>query len=154
VVQTTQLGCHDGGRPGLAASLWRAVRALKRCSSGGVLDMPALGVLHQLDSAGPIRLSDLATTVGLDASTVSRHVRSLEDAGCVARTPDPADRRAAHLDLTPEGRDILRQAVDRREEALATALRGWSDADRRTLESLLQRLAHDLEATNSPERTR
>ena len=42
-----------------------------------------------------MRVSDLAAKVELDASTVSRQIKQLEDKGIVERTTDPADGRAS-----------------------------------------------------------
>ena len=130
----------------LATLFFRLARALKPASTGDPVEGPVLVVLHQLASTGPTRLSDLAGALGLDASTVSRHVRALEAAGYLTRTEHPADRRAALLSVSPAGSAACEAAVTRRAARLDTALAGWSATDRQALTTLLDRLASDLAA--------
>jgi DNA-binding MarR family transcriptional regulator len=102
-------------------------------------------LLAHVDRLGPVRMSDLATTACLDQSTVSRHLRQLEDQGLVTRSPDPDDRRATLLELSDSGRDVLERAVAARSQLIAEATAEWSLEDREHLTRLLTRLAHDLE---------
>lgn len=53
----------------------------------------------------------LADHTGLEALYVSKLARSLESAGLVERTPDPADTRAVQLALTDEGQAVAVRAV-------------------------------------------
>jgi DNA-binding MarR family transcriptional regulator len=140
----------DQVRDELLIAIFGVLRQLKRISGGQRVDGPTLGVLHQMSCLGPARLSDIATEVGLDISTVSRHVRALEDVGYVTRATDPADRRASRLELTDEGRTAMSDAFAGRSAALHAATATWTDDDRRTLAALLERLADDL-AQPSPE---
>jgi DNA-binding MarR family transcriptional regulator len=56
-------------------------------------------------SASEMSLSALAAVLDLDASTLSRTVESMVQAGFVERAVDPADRRAVRLRLAPGGRE-------------------------------------------------
>ena len=94
------------------------------------LERSAYGILCQLADEGPQRLGALATTFGLDPSTITRQVRALEDAGLAARTTDESDRRASILDLTPEGRGILDRTRAHRRERLRNAMHDWTDDER------------------------
>lgn len=102
-------------------------------------------LLGHLARHAPLRMSDLATHACLDQSTVSRHLRGLDEHGLVTRSPDPDDRRATLLDLSDAGRDALDRAVRARTDLIAAATAGWSEKDRTTLADLMTRLAHDLE---------
>jgi DNA-binding MarR family transcriptional regulator len=53
----------------------------------------------------------VAETAGADRMMTSKVVKTLEDAGLLTRTPDPADARAYRLQLTPTGRTTTRQAI-------------------------------------------
>lgn len=59
--------------------------------------------LIELGDAGTINLGGLAERLGQDASTLSRTVESLVQAGLLERALDPANRRAVILSLTPQG---------------------------------------------------
>lgn len=129
----------------LVAALYAVLNGTRQLSRGrDELDRASLGVLHQVSTEGPVRLSDVACGVGLDASTVSRHVRALADADLVTRTEDPEDGRAALLSVTRGGKAVLRRTFERRRATLGAALRGWSLADRELLTDLMTRLAADL----------
>src|SRR3954463_8251829 len=74
-------------------------RRLRQRQPGDAIDYSAFPLLKLLSHQGPMRLSALASVLGLDASTVSRHARQLEDRGLLERTGDPDDGRAS-----PRGR--------------------------------------------------
>ena len=149
--QATVYGCRvqatKPARDDLVAALFGVVRQLKALRSTLPVDsgaMPLLGLLMHTEAQ---RLSDLAATACLDVSTASRHVRALEDAGLVARTADPDDRRASRISLTDEGNAALARAHEARKAMLDEATRDWTTTDLRTLTTLLQRLADDLSTT-------
>jgi DNA-binding MarR family transcriptional regulator len=93
---------------------------------------------------GPLRISDLASVLGLDLSTISRQVRALEDLGLLRRTPDPDDRRASLLEPTDDGRALVGEVKGAFSQLMKAALTDWSERDRHTLTTLLSRLAGDL----------
>ncbi len=131
-------------QPDIFGLLVRIMRAVKRVASTGPVDGPTLGVLWELSTRGPSRPSDLATSVALDASTVSRHLQTLERAGWVGRERDTVDGRARTVEVTDAGRVVLAEAATERAAIFAAALHTWDDNDRRTLSLLLDRLADDL----------
>src|SRR6266487_4071797 len=76
------------------------------------LDRAAVVILRQLAEAGPVRSGELAARLEVEAPHVSRQVQRLQQAGYVDRVPDPDDRRAQLIELTPAGRaasDRIRQ---------------------------------------------
>ena len=102
-----------------------------------VVERAAYGILAWLHDAGPLRPSALATHFHLDASTISRQVASLEQAGLIAREPDPEDRRACRLRLTEHGREVLTTTRTERRGVVRTLLESWSPEDLATFASLL-----------------
>jgi DNA-binding MarR family transcriptional regulator len=122
----------------------------RRLSSADRVDTGAVRLLWHLAEAGSCRLSDLAELAGLDLSTVSRHVRDLGDAGYLRRTPDPHDRRAVLIEISPDGSEVLAEAQSNRAAALSPVLDTWSAADRADLTRLLSALARDLTAAGRP----
>jgi len=93
----------------------------------------------------PARLSDVAESVGLDLSTVSRQVRDLVVAGLITKMPDPADGRAALLSLTDRGAAVIDAVSGSRRRALSEAIGDWSDDERNALASGLLRLGTGLQ---------
>lgn len=147
MVQATSV-CPALGSATLVPDLYRIARRLRRLSGSPQLDVATLMLLHRLGCEGATRPSDLATELGLDASTVSRHARTLLDAGLVERQPDPADGRAFRLSLTLDGESAMTEAFRRREDAVTAATASWDPADVADLRRLLGRLADDLEHTH------
>jgi len=87
---------------------------------------------------------DLAVRMGTSAPTASRAVDALDELGLVDRKPDPGDRRALQLDLTPEGRRSVEERKARVLEAFRPAVGELPAADREQLAALLARLADEL----------
>jgi DNA-binding MarR family transcriptional regulator len=108
------------------------------------LDRARYVVLRAVAESEPVRTSALAEHVGVDPSTMSRHLTVLEKAGYVARAADPDDGRAQVLSLTPAGREVMEKARGARHDLITDALAEWDDADRTHLASLLGRLADDF----------
>lgn len=107
-------------------------------------DPATVFLLRHLREDRPRRVSELAEASRLDVSTVSRHVKSLEEAGLLLRVEDPEDRRAWLLRITPDGASLYDRAMAARGRALEDALERWPDGERRRLAQLMQRLAVDL----------
>ncbi len=70
-------------------------------------------VLVQLTSApeGYLKMQDLAHSILLSKSGVTRLVDRMESAGLVTRKPCPTDRRVVYAVVTPAGREALRAAL-------------------------------------------
>jgi DNA-binding MarR family transcriptional regulator len=134
--------------------LMQAGRRLRSRQAEDQVDPSTFPLARHLMSAGGLRVSDLASRVELDVSTVSRQVKHLEDKGFVERTSDPDDGRACLVQLTTEGTATMRAAMQRRLDRISDALADWSDEDRATLQTLLIRLADDLAAANDDAESR
>lgn len=98
----------------------------------------ALRLVAELE---PVRPGVLAEHLRIAPRSVTDVVDALEQRGFLERRPDPGDRRATVLHLTPAGREV-RRAIDvsRREEADDFFGR-LSVRDQTTLRRILLRLA-------------
>jgi DNA-binding MarR family transcriptional regulator len=118
--------------------LRRVQRIHLSTTSGEVnLERSAYGIMCKLADEGPQRLGALATTFGLDPSTITRQVQALEEIELAHRTTDPSDRRASILDLTPAGREALEQTRSHRRARLRQAIADWSEQDREDFARLM-----------------
>jgi DNA-binding MarR family transcriptional regulator len=79
------------------------------------------------------RLTELAERSGLTKQAVGEVIPELEQLGYVAREPDPRDRRAKIIKLTPKGRD-----------ACLTGRRLFADIEREWAEELGEELLAGL----------
>jgi len=89
--------------------LWDQVEAQMRRDYG--LTMARYDVLAHLDLAGGrLGLSELAASIMLSPSGLSKLLDRMESSGLVRRDPDPRDARAAFAAITPHGRSLVRKA--------------------------------------------
>jgi DNA-binding MarR family transcriptional regulator len=87
----------------------------------------------------------LAKELHLDLSTVSRHLRQLEEEGMIARTTDADDKRAFQVELTDRGDAMVREFWTKRVEEVHGALGHWAAQDVTQLTDLLHRFVGDIE---------
>jgi DNA-binding MarR family transcriptional regulator len=102
----------------------------------------AVQPLLRLHRNGPERIGALAVELGLDSTTVTRHLDELESRGLVVREPDPADRRAALVRLTPKAVAQMDAADADRRTRLGHVLADWPAGDRHEFARLLSRFVH------------
>ena len=93
---------------------------------------------------GGVRAIDVADTLGLHKSTMSRNIAVLERLGLVGREPSAEDARARILSITDSGRAALDATVTARRARVSSILSRWSAADVRDLARLLGQLNDDL----------
>ncbi|MFJ6199980.1 MarR family winged helix-turn-helix transcriptional regulator [Micromonospora sp. NPDC092111] len=103
------------------------------------LEPNAYGLLLWVRRSGPIRLTDLATLLGIGKGTLSRQIQGLEVLGLVRRDPDPADRRAAQLCLTEEGTRRFDAARTARMEQMRRSMENWPKRDVEDFARLMHR---------------
>jgi len=116
--------------------LGRLARILRR-EVPSALGPGSLSVLATLAVEGPLRPSDLAAREGVRPPTMTRMLTVLEDAGLVARTADPADRRASLIEMTPSGEQTLLATRSARADQLARRIERLGPEQRRALAEAL-----------------
>jgi DNA-binding MarR family transcriptional regulator len=115
------------------------------------VDVTAYPVLFVVAGQGTVRISELATTLHNDVSTVSRQVSALVAGGLLEKSPDPSDGRAWVVSLTEHGS----AALDRIQASRATWFQGLlSDWDGRATEEFVDRLRELGDALDSNLRAR
>lgn len=108
---------------------------------GAIADSPQLG-------------RDVAAELGIDPSTVSRHLAALSREGLITHHDDLGDRRARPVMATDSGRKMYVDDLHARISRIDGAISGWSVEERDQLSTLLARLVHDIERQrNALERT-
>ena len=90
----------------LRAAIGRLSRRLRTTAAGRAagLTPTRISLLLNVDRNGPVRLSELAASEGINPTMLSRVVADLVEQGLLERTSDPGDRRAALVEATPAGR--------------------------------------------------
>lgn len=126
---------------------WRRINpndALSRTAAA------TLGALHRL---GPLRLTALADHEAVSQPAMTGLVTRLASHGLVTRTPDPSDRRAVIIGLTPAGSAAIEQRRQHYADTVAAMVADLSPGDLDRLVDALPALrqlaeaAHDQTAT-------
>ncbi|WP_175499428.1 MarR family winged helix-turn-helix transcriptional regulator [Cellulomonas marina] len=116
--ETSASGEPDGVTPGQV----RFLRHLERCGCAR-------------------RPGELAAELDVAPRSMTSKVDQAEADGLVARLPDPTDRRATLVELTPAGREVLRRLSHRRHLGAQERLARLPEADRAELLRLLRVVA-------------
>jgi DNA-binding MarR family transcriptional regulator len=96
-------------------------------------------VLVLLEGRGPQTMRALADQLDVSPSTATRVCDRLVDKKLVRRRIDDDDRRAVLVDLTPRGRKLIEQVMQRRRTLIADILGQLPPASQRRLgEALLE----------------
>jgi DNA-binding MarR family transcriptional regulator len=101
-------------------------------------------VLRQLDAEDGRRLTDVGATLLCVKSTITRVADRLERNGLLMRSPDPSDRRAQRLLLTPKGSWILERAIRTHDRSVERRMSKLSADEQHTLGALLAKLRDHL----------
>src|ERR1700691_6494922 len=114
--------------------------------AGDDVDQAGIAVLYVLHGEqDSLRITDLAARLGIDSPAVTRKAQQLERLDLVSRAPDADDARACRLQLTPEGRQVLRRFLLARHQWLSTLLADCPPAERREFARLICRFTGDID---------
>ena len=104
------------------------------------LSGPRLGVLFVVNDAGVIRMGDLAGKLLVAPRTVTDLVDGLERDGFLKRVPDPSDRRAMLLELTPNTKAHFSKIVTMRKAFIEEIFSVLNQDEQAKLVELLTKL--------------
>ncbi len=122
---------------------WRRARSLSHQLSRQVhpdMEPAAYGLLSIIRTEGPIRLTELASCIGVGKPSVSRQIAFLESIGMVYKEADPQDGRAQSIRLTPKGEEKMHQVQDARRQVFRERLGEWPLDEIQTLADYIERL--------------
>jgi DNA-binding MarR family transcriptional regulator len=113
-----------------------------------VVNSSAVDVLDAIEAAEqagtPATVSGIAATLNVDQPRASKLVAAAVEAGLVRREADQADGRRAPLVRTERGNALFEELHRFRRSIFATAMSGWTDADRAAFARLLTRFVESL----------
>jgi DNA-binding MarR family transcriptional regulator len=110
------------------------------------MDKALYPVLSVTAAIGPVRVSNVAGALGLNPTTASRHLASLEEMGLVSRSNSEEDGRAAVVDVTKAGRKAVGDLRKTRRRLFAEMLDDFDDAELKRFGDYLDRLFQAFEA--------
>jgi len=145
----------DPSGAGLGSELLTVVARLNRLATQRIrLPLPwaQARLLGTIEDRGEARISDLAVLDHCSQPTMTTQVRRLEEAGLVARTPDPDDARAVLIAMTTKGSEVLAHVRTDRAAVIDPRIERLSQKDRDALSramDVLHRLIDDISADTS-----
>ena len=132
----------------LRTAIGRLSRRLRTTSAArdAGLTPTAISVLLSVVRSGPVRLSELAETEGVNPTMLSRVTAGMVQDGLLERSSDQGDRRAAWVGATAAGRRLAERMRRERTDAVNLALEELSEAERKRVEQALPALEALAEA--------
>ena len=126
------------------------------CCSG--VTLAQCHTLLEIESKGKESVTELAKTIGLDKSTVSRTIDGLVNIGLVDRTIPAENRRMATIQLTDAGKNICKSINSTNDKQFVDVLSILTEAEQSNLIQLLEKViirmtllrARDKNCCNNP----
>ena len=121
----------------LVAANQRMLQLVERELAADGVEADRYATLSLIGAFGPLRLTEIASELGIPLTTASDTVRRLEERGLVRRSPNPEDGRSFLFELSARGDREWRRgwgALQRINERLAAEID--QDAARRALTEL------------------
>lgn len=104
------------------------------------LKIPEWRIMNILGDSGPLTQRDLVKLTVMDKVAVNRACKVLEQRGLVARSPNAADGRSHHLELTAQGREMFDLIWPHSNEISSRIFACLSPAENAKLRKILDKL--------------
>jgi DNA-binding MarR family transcriptional regulator len=114
-------------------------------------DAAVLSVLNVIAAVGSARPLDIAKSLGVHPSTVTRHIQTLEKLGQVKVEVDVGDGRACLASLTDAGREQLKALIQFGLSRFQSILKDWSPQELETFALLLAKMDRSMSESSSVE---
>jgi len=114
------------------------------------LSMVQMNVLTHIYYRGVGDISALLETLEVSKAAAGQLVERMEQQGLVERAPDPRDRRARLVSLTPKGRALVEASITARSEWLNGVLERVPAAQRPAIAAALRALTQAAETLDAP----
>jgi DNA-binding MarR family transcriptional regulator len=102
-------------------------------------------VIICISERGIARIGEIADDLGLERSTISRHVAKLVDRGLVQRVDPGDDRRSAPVQLTRAGKQTRSKLAVAWAQVVSDAVASWPGSDVDAFSAMIRTFAEGLE---------
>jgi DNA-binding MarR family transcriptional regulator len=100
------------------------------CCCGEEVSLVQSHILYEINRRQNPSMQQVAEALGMDITTFSRQIRTLEQKGFVQKNPDHKDRRVSILSLTDEGIRAEKSIDDRMRDYIDKILAQMTDFER------------------------
>ena len=109
------------------------------------IDRTSLMILHIIaKSKKSLRINDLAKILEIEAPSISRKIKYLEDSRLVERIMNEEDKRSAYFKITSKAVEIDKKMRACRQNLSNNVLKNWNSRDRLNLVKLFDRFVEEL----------
>ncbi|UNL86489.1 MarR family winged helix-turn-helix transcriptional regulator [Priestia koreensis] len=124
----------------------QVTQKFERCTGMG---QSRLDLLHHLYEVDEISQSSLQKDVKIDSAAITRHLKHLEGIEMISRRKNPDDNRVTFVRLTTKGRQQILSYRSERARFLENMLKDFSNDERSTLLSMLDRIIDNVSQIES-----
>lgn len=101
-------------------------------------------LLQRLYFKGPMKMTELSTTLGIAKSTLSGIVQRLENIGYVSRVRGK-DKRVFMISITEVGKSVVKSVIEKRVEFIGKVINSMGEERSMELLKILQRFKEEIE---------
>lgn len=109
-------------------------------ASEGAISSNQFKILKIVANRSDFAVSEIGRLLHVSAAAASKNIERLVQMGMVSRTPLPGDRRRIHLEILPEGQNMLDRYDEIASGKLERLLSHFEPAEKKTLLDLLRRV--------------
>jgi DNA-binding MarR family transcriptional regulator len=102
-------------------------------------------LMHRQAPGTRLSAGALAERLNLSSSAMTNRLDRLEERGLITRERDPEDRRSVLASITPQGEDVVSQAVEQQAKKESDFLGTLKPEEQRRLNALLRSLILEIE---------
>jgi len=134
------MSSHERAADALRDFYLRSHRAVDRIMTAQGASFARAKLLAHIAREGPLRSADLALAMDYAPRTVTEAIDGLERDGLARREPDPEDRRAKRISLTPAGTAAAKAAGASRQHFIETIFSALTSKEREEIVRLVGKL--------------
>ena len=139
---------HRGREDNLVRTMARTAQAMRRHLEKTIADVPggmsAWWVLRHLHQTGPQAQADMARSVGVAGSTLTRRLEQMEADGLITRTADPDDRRRIIVALSDAGEGTRGGQRERADAEVERLVAGVAPEDIEAFGRMVEKIRENL----------
>jgi MarR family 2-MHQ and catechol resistance regulon transcriptional repressor len=130
--------------PHIRLVLWRAAKAVEKVDKASIaktgLGRSDFAIMEALLHKGSLTINQIGKKVLLTSGSMTAAINRLEKGGLVKRVRDQSDGRCFYVNLTKNGRDVIREAYGNHQMNLEKIAEILTNEERKELVRLLKKM--------------
>lgn len=130
--------------PHIRLVLWKAAKAVEKVDKASIaqtgLGWSDFAIMEALLHKGSLAINQIGKKVLLTSGSMTAAINRLEKGGLVKRVRDQCDGRYFYVNLTNNGRDVIKEAYGKHQMNLEKIAEILTDEERKELVRLLKKI--------------